>query len=1508
MLGGQRTPKNARLSEAGRFFRILSLVFVCVSYSVSFGQRIIHTVAGTDWVFNGDGDLATTVPLGQLRSITWAPSGELYVADSHNNIVVRVDRDQIIHVVAGNTIAGYSGDGGAAVNASLNYPSGVVVDSAGNLYISDTGNARIRKVAANGVISTIAGTGIAGFSGDNGPAVSAQLNLPQGLLLDSQGRLVVIDRTNQRIRRIDLSGNITTIAGDGTLATAGDNGPANQASLNGPNGIAYDGAGDLYITEELGHRLRKVSPAGIITTIAGQGTYGFTGDGIPAVDSKLAFPSAVIVDSTNTIYVSDPGNCRVRRIRPNGILDTYAGDGNCRFTGDDEGPALSSSLFFPHGLALDSAGNLYVADEANERVRRVSPSGLLKTYAGNGQFRRFLDGTLPLNATLDGPGGIAFDKSGNLLITNATGNNIVKSTPQGMSRIAGIGANGFTGDGGPAIDAIMSYPLAITSDAAGNIYFADNGTQRIRKISPDGVINTIAGSGVGPGYSGDGGAATSAVLNLPTGVAVDGQGNIYFSDQGNHRIRKISNGIITTFAGTGDAGFSCDNCPTAGSKLSYPAGIALDSAGNLYVADLGNERVRKITPGGTITTVAGNGNYGTSGDGGPASASPLGGPLSLAFDSAGNLYIGETYTHRVRMVTSSGAITTIAGNGQLGFSGDGGPATSAALGNPQGLAVDSNGDVYIADFTNNRIRAISLVPPAFSLSSSTLSMSASSSGARAAATTAIRVEGSLRGTAFSGLPYTTSVVGTPAPWLKLEPAAGLMPAAISAFADPTNLAPGIYQATVQVLAPGAVPPAQSFNITLTVNQPSAAKLSLDTKTLNFHFVAGSQASSSTVLLSNQGSGTVNFTPSSDSDRGWLSIAAAGGTVSPVEPESLNVTADPGNLGVGTYSGTVAVKGPAGEVVVNIPVTMTIAPSERQMLLSQTGMNFAAMVGGGKPLPQNVSIINVGAGSMDWTARATSTNGGPISWLSVSPDSGSVERPFLDSGLIKVAVDASNLQAGDYYGQVEVASQGTDNSPQYVTVILSVKEAGSTLPPEVQPAGLMFTGAAGSSPGSQDVQINVLGSETRTYTSNPLLGDGGSWLTYVPRSGTVSPGRPARMVVQPDFSSLTAGIHTGTINVQFDDLSTAEVKVLTVVAPAGTVISRDGQARLAGGCAPKQLNMLYTGSPTTSFPVGSAITIEAQIVDDCGAFLASRAGVAVAAAFSSGDPGVSLNYVGDGKWRATWQPRSSTRGAVTATITAIAAQPDRSFLTNQLDVRVTLTDPVSNTPVIAPKAVVNAASFNAPAVIAPGSLVTIFGDRLSDATQQSPSVPLGTSLATTEVRLNNQPLPLLYTSGNQINAQIPWELPVNKPLQLVVKRGDAQSLPENVTVAGAEPGIFIDPSTGLGIVVNPDGRLNSSSVPAFPGDTVVIYSSGLGPVNPAPPSGGAATGPAYTTLPVTVKLGDVSLVPLYAGLTPGYPGLYQINLTIPLNTGASNNLPLVVEVGNQSSPPATIAVR
>ena len=661
---------------------------------------IISTLAGGSMPVTPA--LGTSLSIPVLYGIAVDSSGNAYFPSPNLNAVFRVDSTGVVTRLAGTGAAGYSGDGGSALTAQLYSPASVAADNSGNVYIADNSNSRIRKVDASGNITTVAGNGDYGYSGDGGAATGAQIGMCYGLAVDASGNLYLSDWNNNVVRKLDTSGVISTVAGTGTSGFSGDGGAAVNAQLASPYGLAVDSGGNLYIADNSNVRIRRVDTSGTITTVAGSGVCCYAGDGGAAADAQLGYPDGVAVDAAGNLYIADSDDGRVRKVNSAGIITTIAGNGYFGFSGDG-GPAIGAMFSYPGGVAVDGAGNLYVADAHNARIRKVNAAGAIATLVGGAVN----DGGLGVFGLLNAPAGVARDNAGNTYIADTDNNRVRKVDANGIiTTIAGTGVTGFSGDGGAAIGAQLSTPQAVTLDGSGNLYIADIGNSRIRKVDTSGNITTIAGNG-GPGHTGDGGPATEAQIGTAYGLAVDSSGNLYAPDSSNNIVRKIdSSGIITTVAGNGTAGFAGDGGAATGAELQNPYSVAVDASRNLYIADTSNQRIRKVDPSGIITTVAGIGTCCDSGDGGAAASAQLDYPAGVAVDGAGNLYITGNGDGRVRIVNTAGIITTIAGSGNLGYSGDGGLATAAAMRNPLGLAADAGGTVVVADQGNNAVRLL----------------------------------------------------------------------------------------------------------------------------------------------------------------------------------------------------------------------------------------------------------------------------------------------------------------------------------------------------------------------------------------------------------------------------------------------------------------------------------------------------------------------------------------------------------------------------------------------------------------------------------------------------------------------------------------------------------------------------------------------------------------------------------------------------------------------------------
>ncbi len=667
----------------------------------------------------------------------------------------------IIITAAGNGAQNFSGDGGPATNASLDFPGDVCADRSGNLFIADTYNYRVRKVGANGLITTVAGNGAQGFPTDGQLATNVSLEFPEALCVDSSGNLFIAD--DQIIRKVDTNGILTTVpgngaglaadafgdlfiagytadtvselgtngllstvAGDETNGYSGDGGAATNASLDTPTHVAVDASGNLFIADWDNYRVRKVDTNGLISTVAGNGTNGYSGDGGPATNASLSQPSGVAVDAFGNLFIADEDNARLRKVDTNGLITTVAGNGTNGDAGDG-GPATNGSIGQVNGIAVDAPGNLFIADTVNNRIREVpvfGPTLLVAGISATNAGAYDVVVTSPSGSvtssvavlTVAYPPGvaalpqteIAFLGSNVTLSVPVTGSPPLayhwqfngSNLPNIIVTVAGNGSNGFSGDGGPAANAGL-FAGGVAVDALGDLFIVDGANNRIREAGFNGLIDTVAGNG-SPAYSGDGGPATNASLFDPRGVAVDAAGDIFIADTGNNCVREVgTNGLIATVAGNGTNGYFGDGGNATNASLSNPAGVAVDAFNNLFIADKQNNRVLRVDTNGIITTVAGNGTNGYFGDGGAATNASLSNPAGVALDASGNLLIADGGNHRVRRVGTNGIITTVAGTGAAGYYGDGGKATNAFLETPVSVAVDLSGNLIIADTTEH---------------------------------------------------------------------------------------------------------------------------------------------------------------------------------------------------------------------------------------------------------------------------------------------------------------------------------------------------------------------------------------------------------------------------------------------------------------------------------------------------------------------------------------------------------------------------------------------------------------------------------------------------------------------------------------------------------------------------------------------------------------------------------------------------------------------------------------
>ena len=626
---------------------------------------------------------------------------------------------------------------GTGSAARFNSPAGVARDSAGNTYVADTVNSTIRKITPAGVVTTFAG--LAGSTGSaNGTGSAARFNGPAAVAIDSVGNIFVADTNNSTIRKITPARVVSTFAGlAGSTGSA--NGTGSTARFSFPSALAADSANNIYVADTANSTIRKITPTRVVSTFAGlAGSIG-TANGIGSA-ARFNFPSGVAVDraGTGNIYVADTSNFTIRQITPAGVVTTLAGSPGVR--GGANGTGSAARFDLPVGMAVNSAGNIYVADADAGTIRKITPGAVVSTFAGS--FARYgsQNGTGSA-ARFNLPGDVAVDSSNNLYVADTNNCTIRKITPAAVvTTLAGLASPGHTNGTGSA--ARFDFPQGVAVDTTGKIYVADTVESAIRKITPTAVVSTFAGLPGTSGYVDATGTAArfsfprwltvgafnnvyvgdtfnfvvrkitpnavvSSVVTNPAngagqlrGVAMDNSGNIYTADSPHHTIRKITpDGTASIFAGLNDTPGTANGIGSA-ARFDSPIGLAVDGAGNVYVADSGNNRIRKITPAAGVTTFAGSVLGSADGTG---TAARFNGPLGVAVDHSGNVFVTDTGNNTIRKITPARVVTTLGGLALSPGTSDG-AGINARFNSPRGIAVDSAGNIYVVDTANHTIR------------------------------------------------------------------------------------------------------------------------------------------------------------------------------------------------------------------------------------------------------------------------------------------------------------------------------------------------------------------------------------------------------------------------------------------------------------------------------------------------------------------------------------------------------------------------------------------------------------------------------------------------------------------------------------------------------------------------------------------------------------------------------------------------------------------------------------
>jgi sugar lactone lactonase YvrE len=1202
---------------------------VCLAVALQAQAPVIRTYAGG---FIGDGGLATQAAIYEPRRAVVAPDGTIYIADIPNYRVRRVTTDGRITTYAGTGEAGYTGNGGPATQAQMRDTFGVAMDSRGNVYVSEVLNGVVRRISPDGRISLFAGNGRTEPARNSGiPATATSVGYPKSLAVDRQDNVYICDQDYNFVYRVTPQGVLSVIAGTGRSESSGDNGLAIQASLNSPADVAVDAAGNIYISERLGHRIRRINPQGVITTFAGNGQPGQTPDGIDATFSQFNRPHGLFLIG-NELYVADSWNHRIKVIR-NGTVTTVAGTTQ-GFSGDG-GPALQARFNEPMGVTADAAGNLIISDTMNRRLRRLTrATGRLDTIAGAGDALLTGDSGPALGAFLLLPSQMYLDPSGSLLVSDPGRSRVRIIDRNGLiSTFAGSDVQGSAGDGGPANQAQLNNPNGIAGDGRGTYYIADSRNHRIRRVDSTGRISTFAGTV--QGYQGDGGPAAQARFNEPWGVALNTTtGDLFIADTQNHCIRRVDrNGQVSRFAGVCAAAGGFQDGEAATARFNQPRALVVGPDGSVFVADSANNRVRRILNN-TVTTYAGNGRTNwyepLTGDGGPATGSPVQAPSALAIDAAGNLFVCEEAWAYVRRVDArTGIITRYAGRGDYGYAGDEGPALDALLYSPNGLAVDRDGTLYIGDFLSGRVRVVSSP-----LATTLVTFQTSPPGLR------VLVNGRevMHGTQLRWIPGAAQSISAPPTqgsgdtryvfrrWSSGDAAAQQVtapaaPLVLTAFFDtqfrltadrvgegtldisPVSAEGGFYPqgATVRL----AASPAEGWNfngfsgdapsgeteVAVTMSAPRrvvanfaapAPDLSLSPAALTFRVQQGAAPGAEQLVTVASTGAALNFVP--DTGASWLRIAAS----ADVTPAVLRVTVNPAGLAAGTYRAALAAQTPEGTRV-QIPVSLEVSPAAvRPELVLSSDLIEVSTAAGTRSETRSVNITSSTGAPVRFGWRVLS--GAPFLNLSV-PDGASTTPAQL-----RLDLAPSALAPGTYPARIEVTSPDTATQRQIIAVNLLVRpETPRQLSATVPQLSFRFqqpAAGAGEIPPAQTFDVTANAPATRFFFRAAVAAQQ-AWLVARVANNELNPLAPAALTVSVNPAGLTPGLYEGAVELRLSAAGDVVARVpvrLEVAAPQTSQISMDRtEVRLSApaGVAPQPL--VWSVNNRGTAPVSVAVS-------------------------------------------------------------------------------------------------------------------------------------------------------------------------------------------------------------------------------------------------------------------------------------------------------------------------------
>ncbi len=1023
------TVAAAQLADAG----VYSVVVTNPAGSVTSNSAVLNvnvlgaptytwsTFAGPLGGFGSSDGVGIAARFYNPSGVVMDGSGTLYVADKDNHVIRKITSNGEVTTFAGAPGVPGSTDGlGSA--ARFSQPVGIALDGAGNLYVSDSSSNLIRKITSAGSVSTIAG--LANYSGSaDGTGSAARFKGPAGLAVDSGGNVYVADGNNHTIRKITSGGVVSTFAGT-ALSSGSLDATGSAARFNGPNGLAVDASGNVYVGDSVNHVIRKITSGGVVSTLAGTAGAGGSADGTGAA-AQFYNPLGLAVDSLGNVYVCDSNN-KIRKVTAAGVVTTLSGSG---LLGSVDGAAGVARFNSPYGVTLDPAGNLFIAETGNDIIRKVTSAGDVSTFAGATAPSGNTVGTRYL-ARFNEPTGVAVDGFGNVYVADRINNKVRKILPGGVAtNFAGSGTTGSLDGAGTG--AQFTYPCDLALDASGNIYVADTSNQLIRKITSAGVVTTLAGSA---GLSGStDGTGSGARFNGPQGVAVDGAGNVYVGDTGNHVIRKITSaGVVTTLAGSAGVTGSTDATGSA-ALFNHPTGVAVDSSGNVYVADTTNAVIRKITSGGVVSTFAGSAGMAGVVDG-TGSAARFRCPTGVAVDASGTVYVSESFGgYVIRKISSGGVVSTIGGADYM-IGCDDGVGTNARFMGPARIAVDGAGNLYVGDSMNNKLRfgASSAAPPVLYAPPDSLTVmqgGSASLSVTAAGSLPISYQWRLNGYPVAGGTLSTLTIGS------VQASDG-----------------GVYD--VLMFNSGGM--TTSLSGTLTVNSPP----SILSQPANLSVITGSSAT-----LSVTAAGTAPLAYQ------WTKsgVSIVGGTASSYAIPSAQIS-DADNYNVFVTNAFGSVTSGTATLTVTTPVTITSQPAS------------VSVIPGASP------VLSVGAAGTAPISYQWLKNGVPISGATASTYTLSNVQ-LLDSGA------AYSVVVGNPVGSATSATATL--SVSLPVVIMSQPSGRTVSVGASTMFSVSATGSVPFTYQWQKGGVDIAGATGATYTiASAQLGDGGAYSVRV----------------------------------------------------------------------------------------------------------------------------------------------------------------------------------------------------------------------------------------------------------------------------------------------------------------------------------------------------------------------------------------------------------------------------